>query len=110
MEILSGFASYVYLLPSKAERKSLEERISSLQDEMSRLTAKSKETRQTLEKERAAYAEDKRLLEDAIVAITHSEVSSRSDQASREKEIREQMERAKASSRSMLSIPKLTHL
>ena len=107
MEILSIFASYGYLLPSKAERKSLEERISSLQDEMSRLTAKSKETRQTLEKERAAYAEDKRLLEDAIVDITHSEVSSRSDQPSREKEIREQMERAKASS---LSTPDISNL
>ena len=104
---MSFFASYGYLHPSTAERKSLEERISSLQDEMSRLTAKSKETQQTLEKERAAYVEDKRLLEDAIVDITHSEISSRRDQASREKEIHEQMERAKASS---LSTPDISNL
>ena len=104
---MSVLASYGNLLACQTERKSLEERISSLQDEMSRLTAKSKETRQTLEKERAAYAEDKRLLEDATVDITHSEISSRSDQASREKEIREQMERAKASS---LSTPDISNL
>ena len=110
MKILSVLESFGNRLSLQTERKSLEERISSLQDEMSRLTAKSKETRQTLEKERAAYAEDKRLLEDAIVDITHSEVSSRSDQASREKEIREQMERAKASSRSTSDISNLNRL
>ena len=83
---------------------------SGLPSGLHRLTDKSNETQQTLEKERTAYAQDKKLLEGTIVSITQSEMSSRSDQASREREIREQMERAKASSRSMLSIPKLTHL
>ena len=44
-----------------------------MQDEISRLTARNKETQQTLERERATFAQDKKLLEDAIVDITNSE-------------------------------------
>ena len=78
-----------------------------LHGEISRLTAKSKEAQQTLEKERAAYAQDEKLLKGTIVCITQSEMSSRSDQASRGEEIRGQVERAKASHRSTPGIPKL---
>ncbi|KAL5482794.1 MLP1_9 [Sanghuangporus weigelae] len=80
----------------EAERKALEEKVSSLQDEMTRLNTKNGELQQTLEKEREAYAQDKKMLEDTIVDITNIEMSSRTDQTSRENEIREQMERAKA--------------
>ncbi|KAL5512816.1 hypothetical protein ACEPAG_3082 [Sanghuangporus baumii] len=79
----------------EAERKALEEKVSSLQDEMTRLNTKNDELQQTLEKERETYAQDKKMLEDTIVDITNSEMSSRTDQTSRENEIREQMERAK---------------
>lgn len=50
-----------------------------------------------MEKERAAFAADKRTLEDAIVDITSAEANSRTDQATRDSELREQAERAKVS-------------
>ncbi|KAL5524681.1 MLP1_8 [Sanghuangporus sanghuang] len=80
----------------EAERKALEEKISSLQDEITRLNTKNGELQQTLEKERETYTQDKKMLEDTIVDITNAEMTSRTDQTSRENEIREQMERAKA--------------
>ena len=46
---------------------------------MSRFTGKSKETQQTLEKEHTAFVQDKKMLEDSIVDITYSEMSSRSN-------------------------------
>ena len=49
-----------------------------------------------MEKERAAFAADKKTLEDTIVDITNAEANSRTDQASRDLELREQAERAKA--------------
>ena len=47
--------------------------MSSLQDEISRLTARNQETQQTLERERATFAQDEKMLEDTIVDITNSE-------------------------------------
>jgi nucleoprotein TPR len=49
-----------------------------------------------MEKERATFAADKKTLEDTIIDITNAEASSRTDQATRDAEIREQAERAKA--------------
>ena len=68
---------------------------------------KNTELQQTLDRERAAFAQDKKMLEDTIVDITNAEASSRTEQASRESELREQMERAKASS---LSTPDISNL
>ena len=75
-----------------AEAKSVEGRIASMQQEIDRINAKNGELQQALEKEKVA----RKALEDTIVDITNAEANSRTDQASRENDIREQMERAKA--------------
>lgn len=79
----------------EGQQKSLEGQIGSLQEEINRLNAKNVELQQLLEKERAAFTQDKKMLEDTIVDITASEANQRSDQAAHEKEIREQMECAR---------------
>lgn len=66
-----------------------------MQQELARLTDKNSELQQTLEKERTTFAQDKKTLEDTIVDITNAEATSRTDQTSREDEIRQQAERAK---------------
>ena len=53
-----------------------------MQEEINRLNGKNNEIQQTLEKERAAYAQDKKLLEDTIIDITTSEANSRCHEAS----------------------------
>ncbi|KAL5511024.1 hypothetical protein ACEPAG_3743 [Sanghuangporus baumii] len=80
----------------ETEQKALEEKVSSLQDEMTRLNTKNNGLQQMLEKERETNTQDKKMPEDVIVDITNSEMSSRTDQTSRENEIQEQMECAKA--------------
>ena len=82
---------------NQAQQKSLEAKVVSLEDEIKRLTAKSAEQQQLLEQERLSYAQDKKALEDTIVDITNAEASSRTDQATRENDLREQMERMKVS-------------
>ena len=74
---------------------SYEERSSTLQEDLETLNVKNTELQQTLDRGRAAFAQDKKMLEDTIVDITYAEASSRTEQASRESELREQMERAK---------------
>ncbi|KAH8108682.1 TPR/MLP1/MLP2-like protein-domain-containing protein [Phellopilus nigrolimitatus] len=67
-----------------------------MQGELNRLNERNADLQQTLERERAAFAQDKKTLEDTIVDITNAEMNTRTDQASRESDVREQMERAKA--------------
>jgi len=51
---------------------------------------------QEFEKERKTWTEDKKLLEDTIADMTTSERSIESDRASRESEVRQLEDRAKA--------------
>ena len=51
-----------------------------------------------LDRERAAFAQDKSMLEGTIVDITRAEASSQMEQAFRESECREQTERARCTS------------
>ena len=57
-----------------------------------------------LDKERTAYIQDKKALEDTIVDITNAEANSRNDQAARESDIREQMKRLKVSYAKLLFV------
>ena len=59
------------------------------------LTEKSAEVQQALERERIAFAADKKVLEDLIVERTNSEVDSRGSQLSYQNEIRSLEERLK---------------
>ncbi|KAI5123451.1 hypothetical protein M0805_008822 [Coniferiporia weirii] len=79
----------------EAQQKSLDDKIGSLQEELDRLNGKNADLQQTLERERAAFNQDKKTLEDTIVDITNAGMNSQADQASRESDVREQMERAK---------------
>lgn len=73
----------------------LQERCHALQQENVQENEKHAELQRLLEAERIAWANDKRTLEDAIVDMSTSEKHSESDRASRENEVREQVERAK---------------
>ncbi len=63
---------------------------------MTSVNEKHANLQQTLESERISWANDKRLLEGAIVDMTTSERSSESDRASHQQEVRQLEERAKA--------------
>lgn len=82
------------MIEPQSEQRALNDRLLSLQEKINELDKKNSELGDHLEKERAMFAQDKRDLEETILDITNSAVSSRSDQATRESEVREQMERA----------------
>ncbi|KAI0758624.1 hypothetical protein BC629DRAFT_1444031 [Irpex lacteus] len=65
------------------------------QQELAQLTQTHSELKETLTNEQAAWAQDKKTLEETIIDITTSEQSSESDHASRENEVEELEERAK---------------
>lgn len=68
-----------------------------MQDEVKRLADKNSELQQTLESERTQFLQDRKTLEETIVEITENQMTARTDQTSREGEVREQMERVKVS-------------
>ncbi|KAL6308319.1 hypothetical protein BKA93DRAFT_560042 [Sparassis latifolia] len=84
------------LARQKAAYDALQERLQAIQQDFVQTTEKYGEVHRTLDTERVAWANDKKTLEDTIVDITTSEKNSESDRASRETEIRQQEQRAKA--------------
>lgn len=74
----------------KNDKKSLDDQMGSLQEELIRLKEKNAEIQQVLEKEHSAFAADKKLLEDTIVDITNCGANSQAEQAAREDELRRQ--------------------
>ncbi|KAI0081625.1 hypothetical protein K474DRAFT_1635534 [Panus rudis PR-1116 ss-1] len=84
------------LTTRESEYNALQGKLAATQQELSQLSAKYNELQRTLESERAAWASDKKTLEDAIVDITASEKSTESDRVSREETIRQLEERAKS--------------
>ena len=66
-----------------------------MQEELNQLKEKNAEIQQILEKERSAFAADRKLLEDTIVDITRSGASTQAEQAAREDEVKKQRDRAK---------------
>nr|UPW42857.1 nucleoprotein MLP2 [Hypsizygus marmoreus] len=80
----------------ESEYQALEEKLKAAQDELGALSANYIELQKTFETERNAWANDKKTLEDTIVDMSTSEKNSESDRTTRESEVRQQEERAKA--------------
>lgn len=80
----------------QSEYHALEEKLQSVQQEQQQISTKNVELQRTLETERAAWAQDKKTLEDTIVDMTTSEQSTESERAAHTTEIRQLEERAKA--------------
>ncbi|TDL22268.1 hypothetical protein BD410DRAFT_789007 [Rickenella mellea] len=80
----------------ESQERALQEKLEALEQDMVRLSDKNSDLSKTLETERAVFASDKKTLEDTIVDITNAEMSSRSDQTSRQSEVHQLEERAKA--------------
>ncbi|KZV92725.1 hypothetical protein EXIGLDRAFT_836242 [Exidia glandulosa HHB12029] len=73
---------------------SLEQKLAELQESLSVSATRATELQTTLEKERAAFAEDKRTLEDTILEVTNSNSMSSTDREAHANELRQQQERA----------------
>ncbi|TFK40767.1 hypothetical protein BDQ12DRAFT_679995 [Crucibulum laeve] len=80
----------------ESEYKALQERLQVAQEEVTQLTAKYNDLQKTFESERITWANDKKTLEDTIVDMSTSEKHSESDRSSREQEVHQLEERAKA--------------
>ncbi|KIJ62559.1 hypothetical protein HYDPIDRAFT_93869 [Hydnomerulius pinastri MD-312] len=78
------------------EYKSLEEKLRSVEQDLQQSTTKFVALQQTLETDRAAWANDKKTLEDTIVDMSTSERHSESDRTAHEREVRALEERAVA--------------
>ncbi|KIK98776.1 hypothetical protein PAXRUDRAFT_823499 [Paxillus rubicundulus Ve08.2h10] len=78
------------------EYKSLEEKLHSVEQDLQQSTVKFNELQKTLETERAAWVNDKKMLEDTIVDMSTSEKHSESDRTAHEREVRALEERATA--------------
>ncbi|KAF7298841.1 hypothetical protein MIND_00831800 [Mycena indigotica] len=80
----------------ESEYDSIQERLKAVQQDLAQFTAKYNELLKTTEEERKAWKEDKKVLEDTIAEISSSEQTSANDRSSREHQIRELEDRAKA--------------
>lgn len=81
----------------QAEKKSLEEKLQVLQQETEQVKAKYQELQQAFDTERAAWASDKKLLEDTIVDMSTSEKHSEEDKNKWAQDLKAQEQRAKVS-------------
>ncbi|KAJ7689165.1 hypothetical protein B0H17DRAFT_1012272 [Mycena rosella] len=80
----------------ESEYNAIQEKLDVTQQELVQFTAKYNELQKSLETERTAWTNDKKVLEDTIVDLSTSEKHSENDRSSRESEVRQQEERAKA--------------
>ncbi|KAI6139407.1 hypothetical protein BKA82DRAFT_25515 [Pisolithus tinctorius] len=78
----------------ESECRSLQEKLRSVEDDLQQAKAKVTEIQHTLENERTAWANDKRILEGTIVDLSTSERVSENDRTTHEREIRELEQRA----------------
>ncbi|KIM89473.1 hypothetical protein PILCRDRAFT_61094 [Piloderma croceum F 1598] len=78
------------------EYKVLQEKLQSVQDETTQIDSRYTELQRIVERERAAWLNDKKTLEDTIVDMSTSEKHSESDRSLRETEAHRQEERANA--------------
>ncbi|KAF9805161.1 hypothetical protein IEO21_09180 [Rhodonia placenta] len=84
------------LTSSQSELNALQEKLQAAQHDFTQTSAKCSELQRILDTERVAWANDRKTLEDTIVDMSTSERESESDRLSREGEMRQQEERAKA--------------
>ncbi|KAG6813573.1 hypothetical protein H0H92_009617 [Tricholoma furcatifolium] len=80
----------------ESEYRALKEKLEAAEGELTEFTSKYNDLQKTLETERTAWTTDKKTLEDTIVDLTTSEKHSENDRNSRELEVKQQEERAKA--------------
>ncbi|OBZ68761.1 Nucleoprotein TPR [Grifola frondosa] len=80
----------------KSDYDALQQKLQSTEQQLAQLTEKHSELERTYDRERLAWADDKRTLEGTIIDMSTSEKHSESDRASRESAVRQQEERAKA--------------
>ncbi|KAG6853933.1 hypothetical protein C0991_012425 [Blastosporella zonata] len=80
----------------ESECQALKEKLEAAQTELAALTTKYNDLQKTFDAERIAWTNDKKTLEDTIVDMSTSEKHSESDRNTRETEVRQQEERAKA--------------
>ncbi|KAF8340155.1 hypothetical protein F5887DRAFT_919553 [Amanita rubescens] len=80
----------------EAEYAALQERLQLAQEELTQLKGRQDELQKALDAEHAAWVSDKKTLEDTIVDLSTSERNTETDRSSREDDIRQLEERAKA--------------
>ncbi|KAG6891509.1 hypothetical protein C0992_005042 [Termitomyces sp. T32_za158] len=76
--------------------QALKEKLEAAEGQLTELTVKYNDLQRSFEAERVAWANDKKTLEGTIVDMSTSEKNSESDRTSRENEVRQQEERARA--------------
>ena len=79
----------------EAEHAAVQERLQLAQEELAQLKGRQDELQKALDAERAAWANDKKTLEDTIVDLSTSERNAETDRSSREDDIRQLEDRAK---------------
>ncbi|KAI9059234.1 hypothetical protein FKP32DRAFT_1606262 [Trametes sanguinea] len=89
-------ATEAELARRQSEIDALQEKLRAAEERLAQLSQANTEIQQQFDSERAAWANDKRTLEDTIVDMSTSAQSSQSDRSTWEAEIRQQEERAKA--------------
>ncbi|KAH0586397.1 Nucleoprotein TPR [Termitomyces sp. J132] len=80
----------------ESECQALKEKLETAEGQLRESTVKYNDLHKSFEAERVAWANDKKTLEDTIVDMSTSEKNSESDRTSRENEVRQQEERARA--------------
>ncbi|KAJ7758135.1 hypothetical protein DFH07DRAFT_772602 [Mycena maculata] len=80
----------------ESEYSAIQEKLNAAQQELAQYSVKYNELQKSFETERTAWTNDKRVLEDTIVDLGTTEKYSESDRTTRENEVRQQEERAKA--------------
>ncbi|KAJ7432792.1 hypothetical protein B0H11DRAFT_2297225 [Mycena galericulata] len=80
----------------ESEYNAIQEKLHAAQQELAQFSAKYNELQKSFETERTTWTNDKRVLEDTIADLGTSEKHSESDRTTRENEVRQQEERAKA--------------
>ncbi|KAK7048611.1 protein MLP1 [Favolaschia claudopus] len=83
------------LVTQKSEYAAVQEKLNNAQEELTQFTSKYNELQKSLETERTAWLNDKKVLEDTIADLGTSEKVSESDRTSRENEARQLEERVK---------------
>ncbi|KAI0736332.1 hypothetical protein C8Q72DRAFT_803970 [Fomitopsis betulina] len=79
-----------------SEFNALQAQLQAVQQELAQWTQKSTDLQRTLETERVAWTNDRKILEDTIIDMSTSERNTENDRVSRESEVREQEQRARA--------------
>ncbi|TFY64347.1 hypothetical protein EVJ58_g2677 [Rhodofomes roseus] len=90
------FSTEAELTRRASEFDALQAKLQAVQQELDQLSQKHAELQRTLETDRIAWANDRKTLEDTIIDMSTSERNTENDRVSRESEVRQQEQRARA--------------